>query len=398
MKTSHRPRTSANMKLKRWLLLPVIALLSIANGRAALTGAPIVDNNYRLDLRQGPVTGSAKQVALGGAYIGIAEGIASLGSNPAGVAFRPTRSTEKFDWDWTAGVNDLASNDFDNNGYSPPDYASHRMGSLGLMAQYGAWGIGLLSNSEIIKLEKYADRDDEYVLSASSLAVGRQFDDQQWTLGLGMRATSIRVRSSRTDLIAGELSGIGWQAGMLWNPERGPWRLGLSYASAISSRQLVDPGASAPTTVDGLIIPAEVTLPPQLGLGASYRTSSASFWPGRPWLMTADLVIIGKSENAVGVESVLAQVTQPVGTRTTVSFRVGSELEALPGRARLRLGAYYEPAFYEAADSRTHLTGGFELRLFQTRIWGEHDWNLTYSFDVARDYVANFLSIGFWYF
>jgi hypothetical protein len=96
--------------------------LSCAEVRSEIDGPPIVDNNYNLDLRHGPVLGSSRKVALGGAYIGVAEGIASLSSNPAGVAFRPERSTTKFDWDWTAGLTDLDSDDFDNNGETPPDY------------------------------------------------------------------------------------------------------------------------------------------------------------------------------------------------------------------------------------------------------------------------------------
>jgi hypothetical protein len=134
-----------------------------------------------------------------------------------------------------------------------------------------------------------------------------------------------------------------------------------------------------------------------LGLGASYQTASAPFWRGRPWLLAADLVIIGKSENAVGVESVLNQVKQPIGTKETASLRVGTELEAWPGLARLRLGSYYEPSFYAEAESRTHVTGGFEIKLPTTRVWGQSDWSLSYSFDVARDYLSNYLSLGFWY-
>ena len=60
--------------------------LSFAEARSDIDGPPIVDNNYDLDLRQGPVLGSSRKVALGGAYIGVAEGIASRSSNPSGVA------------------------------------------------------------------------------------------------------------------------------------------------------------------------------------------------------------------------------------------------------------------------------------------------------------------------
>src|SRR3954452_16510095 len=76
------------MKMNHRLVLGWIALLYSTITPAALTGPPIQDNNYRLDLRRGPIISSAKPVALGGAYIGIAEGVTSLNSNPAGVAFR----------------------------------------------------------------------------------------------------------------------------------------------------------------------------------------------------------------------------------------------------------------------------------------------------------------------
>jgi hypothetical protein len=64
-------------------------LLSCADVHSEINGPPIVDNNYNLDLRQGPILGSARQVALGGAYIGMAEGIGcstpASGVNTTGV-------------------------------------------------------------------------------------------------------------------------------------------------------------------------------------------------------------------------------------------------------------------------------------------------------------------------
>ncbi len=372
--------------------------LSCAEVRGEIDGPPIVDNDYNLDLRQGPVLGSARQVALGGAYIGVAEGIASLGSNPAGVAFRLERSTTKFDWDWTAGLNGLDSKDFDNNGESPPDYKSHRIRSLGLMGQYGPWGLGVLSNSEIVSLDGPDAEEDEYVLSVTSLQLGRQFLDRELTIGVGMRATTTKLRSGTTDATLGKLSAVGWDVGGLWNPERGPFRLGVAYSSSISSDESLDNPVDTPVTVNGLIIPQQVILPASLGVGASYAVDSAPFWKDHKWLVTGDLLYTESSENAVGLESVLAQIEQPVGTHDTLGVRLGSELETLPGRLRLRLGSYYEPSNYEGVSGRTHLTGGFEVRLFHTSIWGEYDWALTTTVDSGRDYLNILVSLGFWYF
>jgi hypothetical protein len=379
-------------------ILFLVMLFLCAEARSEINGPPIVDNNYNLDLRQGPVMGSARQVALGGAYIGVAEGITSLNSNPAGVAFRLERSTTKFDWDWTVGLNDLKSNDFDNNGQSPPDYKSHRIRSLGLMGQYGPWGIGILNNAEILSIEGLNNSDDEYVLSVTSLALGRQFLDRELTVGAGIRATMTKLQNQPLDATLGKISATGWDAGVVWNPERGPFRFGAAYTSSISSSQSLNSTSGIPVTVNGLIVPQQVILPATFGLGMSYEVRSAPFWKDHKWLVASDLVFTAASENAVGVESVLAQKIQPIGTHNTASFRIGSELETLPGRLRLRLGSYYEPSNFEGVASRTHLTGGFETRLFHTSYLGEYDWGLTLTADSARDYLGIFVSLGFWYF
>ena len=371
-------------------------LFCCAEARSEISGPPIVDNNYNLDLRQGPIIGSARQVALGGAYIGVAEGITSLNSNPAGVAFRLERSTTEFDWDWTAGLNNLESKDFDNNGQSPPDYRSHLIRSLGLMGQYGPWGIGIMNNAEIIAIEGLNSGDDEFVLSTTTLALARQFIDRELTLGVGMRATMTKLRTGTFDTTLGKISGIGWEVGGVWNPERGPFRLGAAYTSSISSNQSLE-STGGIVKVNGLIVPRQVIMPATLGVGVSYAVDSAPFWQDHKWLVASDLLFTAASENAVGVESVLAQIKQPVGTHDTTSVRLGSELETLPGRLRLRLGSYYEPSNYEGVESRTHLTGGFEVRMFHTSYLGENDWGLTFTVDSARDYLNLLASIGFWY-
>lgn len=375
-----------------------VLLLSCVAARAEINGLPIQDNHYNLDLRQGPILGSARQVALGGAYIALGEGITSLNSNPAGVAFRLERSKAAFDWDWTAGLNNLRSSDFDNNGYTPPDYKSHKVRSLGLMFQYGPWGIGALNNAEVIALNGPSGHDDDYVMSTTSLALGRQWLDRELTVGIGSRLTMIRLRDKLFDATLAKVSGAGWNVGGIWNPDRGPFRIGVTYASAIKSNQDLDETGGHPVTVNGLIVPQQAILPATLGIGLFYGTESAPFWPGHKWLVSSDLVFTGTSENAVGVESVLAQKQQPIGTSSTTSLRLGSELETLPGRLRLRLGSYYEPSNFQGVAGRTHLTGGFEVRMFHTHIWGEYDWGLTCTVDSARNYVNLFVSIGFWYF
>src|SRR5262245_64326789 len=105
----------------------------------------------------------------------------------------------------------------------------------------------------------------------------------------------------------------------------------MTYSSSIRSDQTLDT-PDTPVTVNGLIIPKQVILPASLGLGASYAVDSAPFWKNHKWLVAGDLLFTASSENAVGVESALAQKVQPVGTDDTIGVRLGSELETIPGR------------------------------------------------------------------
>ena len=384
------------MKLKSLLCIPLLLFCAQVNGE--ITGPPIENNDYNLDLRYGPVIGSARQVALGGAYIGIAEGITSLSSNPSGVALRLERSTTKFDWDWTASWNNLDSNDFDNNGQSPPNYQSHVIRSLGIMAQYGQWGVGVLNDGEVLALDGPDDRQDEYVLSTTTLALGKQFLERELTVGVALRATMTKLRDKPVDTTLGRISGTGWEAGVVWNPYHVLVRLGVAYSSSISSNQTLDSSGGVPVTVNGLIVPQQAILPATFGTGISYTTASAPFWQGHKWLVAGDLLFTASSHNAVGVESVLAQKKQPIGEQNTTSIRIGSELETSPGRLRLRAGSYYEPSFYESVAGRTHITGGFEVRMFHSKVFGEHDWGLSASVDTARDYLNIIAALGYWYY
>jgi len=213
-----------------------------------------------------------------------------------------------------------------------------------------------------------------------------------------VRATMTKLRDKPVDATLGKISGTGLEIGALWNPQLGPFRFGATYSSSISSNQSLDNSGGNPVTVNDLIIPQQVLLPATFGLGASYSVKSASFWRDHKWLVAGDIVFIASSENAVGVESVLAQKQQPVGTHDTISIRIGSELETIPRGLRLRAGSYYEPSFYDGVSGRTHLTGGFEVRLFHSTVLGDHDWGITIGVDSARDYLNIIASLGFWYF
>jgi hypothetical protein len=84
------------------------------------------------------------------------------------------------------------------------------------------------------------------------------------------------------------------------------------------------------------------------------------------------------------------QAPTPVAVSGALEPRIGLEHETLPGRLRLRAGAYLEPSAYASVSPRIHGTGGLEVRLFHAL----QDWSLSASFDVARLYYNFGLSLG----
>ena len=124
-------------------------------------------------------------------------------------------------------------------------------------------------------------------------------------------------------------------------------------------------------------------------------------YPRRYHLLSVDLWITGRLDNAVGVESFLFQTVQRSGENITVSARVGYETEVWPQRMKIRAGTYVEPSRFAETRSRIHGTFGFDLNLFKWDVFGiwPHDfrWQISAALDVASQYQAFAISIGGWY-
>lgn len=124
-------------------------------------------------------------------------------------------------------------------------------------------------------------------------------------------------------------------------------------------------------------------------------------WPRRYYLLSADLQINGRVDNAVGVESFIFQTVQRSGERVTVSPRIGFETEVWPQRMKLRGGSYLEPSRFAESELRIHGTFGLDIKLFKWNVFGlwpdDYRWQLTGAVDFARDYGAFSLGIGGWY-
>ncbi|MBD3271701.1 MAG: hypothetical protein GF384_04085 [Elusimicrobia bacterium] len=381
--------------------IPLIILMLVmlyTSLQAELSGPPITDNNYKVEVHLGPVLGSAKKVALGGAYSAIGDGAGSLIDNPASAGFRPHHSTGDWDYDATIGSFIVGDNDFDNNGNDTFTYENNRITNFGFLLQYRQFGFGFhITPHEFESIgigETYT-----YTVGVSNVSLGYTTRDRQWTFGAGTRIVNIAIArgpSGSEKLL--DLSSTGPAFGFIWHPDSGPLRFGAQYASAVKSNQDTEIISDQPYRVAGLIIPQEATIPTEIAVGTSYESVTSPFLYGLPLLCAFEIKYFDKTENTYGVESFLEQKVQESGTSASYKIHAGVQVEVLPGRFRLRAGTYHEQSRFDGISPRQHVTGGGELRIWQFNLLGTHYVSLNYAFDVARDYSNNIISIGFWHF
>ncbi|WP_434384336.1 hypothetical protein [Melittangium boletus] len=406
--------------------LLVAAVLLAGAGARAQDEVPEATRPERLYLNSGLLMGSSRVVGLGGAYVGIAEGVVGFASNLAALAHR----SPQLEKDWDVGVTlswldlplaKVQDKDLDNDGQ--PDNAPETLQLIGSFTlQYRNVGFGFsLRNYRIGYCNTPAcDPNDLIRVSllhaslAGAIALGR--DD--FILGFGIYSgQAIFSYKPEGNWFYGN---TGVALDVLYRPYGRPYRLGISVRPELLGDW--QRALGQPATIAGRRIYAAVVSPSSVSLGVSWRLGrgaelynrlspatrrqmleGAHFAevpteddpraiPGR-WLVSTQVDLISPVENAVSVHS-FTSLTSPefVGARAMLQPRLGVEHESFPHRLRSRLGAFLEPSPYPDRPARPHLTGGFELFLFRYI----DDWALTASFDVARRYSNFGVSVGFW--
>ncbi|QSQ22457.1 hypothetical protein JY651_46325 [Pyxidicoccus parkwayensis] len=403
------------------------ALLCAAPAARAQETEPTEPRPERLYFNPGSLLGSARVVALGGAYVGLAEGAAGLPSNLSALAHR-SPSLEK---DWDLGVTlswlDLPfatgrNRDVDNDG-RPDESEDSRQLLGGLLLQYKRFGIGFaLRNASVSYCATVTcSGDSERIrvsLTQSVLAGAVSFGQDDFILAMGIYAAqaSFRLSSGGDELRYGD---TGVEVDMLYRPHGRAWRLGVTVRPEVVA-DLRDKG-QVPVLAGRQLFSA-VVAPAVLSVGASWRFGEGSERynrlspaarrqlivegdalpvpdeepkgaPAGRWLLSAQVDLISGVDNAVPVRS-FASTAEPqlVGGSAEFAPRLGVEHDTIPGMVRLRAGVYGEPSPFDGRPARPHVTGGFEV--FVLRYW--EDWAITASFDLARRYTNVGLSVGFW--
>jgi hypothetical protein len=405
-------------------LLSFVAVFSLGS-RARAQDVPVVEpRSERLYVNSGVLLGSTRMVAMGGAYVGIAEGTAGFASNLAALAHR----SPQLDRDWDVGVTlslldvpltDRRRRDLDNDGL-PDEAPTSRQYLFGLLLQYKEFGLGTFLRSRTVSYcATPACVSGDYIqvsVTQSALAGAMAFGQDEFIVSLGIYAAQASLEYKDEEWRYG---GTGISLDLLFRPPDRPYRIGISVRPQVVGNWQKGDGQSA--ELAGRPIYSGLVAPATLAMGVSYRfgegaerynrlspaarrqllaegaknvpAEDAPDAPMGTFLVSGEVDFISAAENAVALRSVAAfGDPDPVGKTVLIQPHLGAEHDTWPGRVRTRLGVFVEPSSFEGQVPRPHLTGGFEVFLF--RYW--EDWALSTSFDLARRYSNVGFSLGFW--
>ncbi|WNG61514.1 hypothetical protein F0U59_47505 [Archangium gephyra] len=404
----------------------VVGVLLAGPVARAQEEVPEATRPERLYLNSGVLMGSSRVVGLGGAYVGIAEGVAGFTHNQAALAHRAPR----LDRDWDVGVTlswmnlplaKVKGEDLDNDGQ--PDDAPETLQLQGaVMLQYRNFGLGFsLRNYQVAYCNTVlCDSSDRIRVSLvqSSLAGAVALGRDDFIIGFGIySAQAVFSHKPEGDWRYGDTGlaldmlyrpyGRSYRVGVSVRPEVvGAWRRGDGQVPFLAGRQLYSAVVSPAVTSLGASwrLGEGAERYNQLSPAARRQMLEGDHFSEVPaeegaqglagqWLISAQVDFISPAENAVPVRSFTALTTpEKVGVSGMLQPRVGVEHETWPGRLRTRLGAFIEPSPFKDHLPRAHVTGGFELFLFRYL----DDWALTASFDISRRYSDFGISVGLW--
>jgi hypothetical protein len=277
------------------------------------------------------------------------------------------------------------------------------------------------------------------------------FLDDQLHLGAGLRFTGfygigntgVPGEKAENERLLINSNTAGFQLGGLWAPHDLPLRVGGAarspQISVLNDEGRIRANADGDRVVGNIFLPGRVELPWEVEGGVAVQLWKRPFniawadedkvphadserWrqtkngqqepysrgarrllkaryaeiPRQRVLLSFSALVSGPVKNAVGVESMLSQTIDRSGERTVVTVRGGAEAEVIPTWLVLRAGSYLEPTRYRGGEARLHATGGFDLRVLRSSVFGLYDDNTLFRISVAVDGARDYFgwSIG----
>jgi hypothetical protein len=277
--------------------------------------------------------------------------------------------------------------------------------------------------------------------------------DEQLHVGVGLRVASFfgvgvtaPTEAEQADRLLMSANTAGLQSGLMWAPHATSLRVGFTARTPVVPLGTVEgripPNAEGDRIVGSLYLPNRLELPWELEGGFAVQLWKRHFnlrwadedkvpaeeaepyrrtltngqrepvwrgarrllkaryaaFPRERVLLSTSVLVSGPVKNAVGVESMLTQVVRRSGERAVLTVRAGVEAEVIPTWLVLRGGSYLEPTRFRNARSRIHGTGGFDVRVFESEVFGLYDegtrFRISGAVDAARDYFGWSIGAG----
>lgn len=363
---------------------------------------PVTDRNYAIDLYDGVALGNTTMVGMGGAGAALINGTAGALINPSAIAVRQTTDLDGWNWDYHLdALTGKYSSDYDNNGVVAGEHSGASLVTGGVALRIHDWSAGVTYLTQSAPVPGSAS-----ALSASAtrvrLIIGRYNAAYDLAFGAGVQLASFDLADGSAKLF--EVSGTGLILGATWLPHQDNLRIGGALDLAIAGGQ-VKTSACDPMMCLGYILPNAVEAPSRLVGGVAYRIGPTAwnqpinnvFRDEQAVTLAADVVLTGPTSNGYGLEAFGMQQLQRSGRHLALSLRGGAEYEWLPGRLRVRGGAYWEPARFDGVGGRLHGTLGAELAVWEFHFLGLRRLRLAFTADAAVRYRNVGTSIGFWH-
>ena len=133
-------------------------------------------------------------------------------------------------------------------------------------------------------------------------------------------------------------------------------------------------------------------------------------WPRERITVLIELLVSGKSPDAIGLETYFSAQAALIRPTRTVDFRrsgesisysprLGLEGEPVPNWLQTRFGTYIEPSRF-GGQARQHFTFGFDLKLAPWSgfgLFGDQIWCIGGVADLAPRYLSFGATIGAWH-
>jgi hypothetical protein len=361
---------------------------------------PITSRDYAIDFYDGVAIGNTAMVGMGGAGAAHVIGTAGVLLNPSAIAVRPTTDLDEWNLDYHLDfLTGKYSSDYDNNGEVADGGAS--LATLGIGGRYHDWAVAATGT---VQSASVTGSSPELIAEAlrARITVAKWLPQLDLAVGGGVQLATFRM-NTESDVPLFSISGIGIIAGATWLPSNQSFRVAAAVDGLIDGG-IVEVDDCDPDDCNGYILPERVRAPWRVVAGGAYRLADSAwnqrlagpFRDERALLIAADVVLTGATARGYGLEAFGMQGLQRSGRHLALSVRGGVEYEWLPGRLRVRAGAYWEPGRFDDVGGRRHTTFGADLRVLQFHLWGPRRGRISITSDVATRYRNVGLSIGFW--